>query len=178
MSDQIENRVIDAKSRGCLRGAGHGAAAPDLRAPPVGDPQRKHARPVHQRSAAGSAACLYEGKLVRPRVDACSRSRCLAGSGTAVTGEVTVELRRGDDYTHARHQRAAVHELRARQAVDGEDRRGAAFSPEDRIGALELQNLSVGDNRALLLHHLASVARLGAGGAAAELGGLLEGGKA
>ena len=29
-----------------------------------------------------------------------------------------------------------------------------AFTPEDRIGALELQNLNVGDNRALLLHHL------------------------
>ena len=31
-----------------------------------------------------------------------------------------------------------------------------AFTPEDRIGALEMQNLSVGDNRALLLHHLDS----------------------
>jgi argininosuccinate synthase len=35
-----------------------------------------------------------------------------------------------------------------------------AFTPEDRIGALELQNLSVGDNRDLLLHHLASLRRL------------------
>jgi argininosuccinate synthase len=38
-----------------------------------------------------------------------------------------------------------------------------AFTPEDRIGALELQNLSVGDNRALLLHHLDSVKRLASG---------------
>ena len=36
----------------------------------------------------------------------------------------------------------------------------SAFTPEDRIGALELQNLSVGDNRALLLHHLQSVRSL------------------
>ena len=35
-----------------------------------------------------------------------------------------------------------------------------AFTPEDRIGALELQNLSVGDNRDLLLHHLTSLRRL------------------
>ena len=35
-----------------------------------------------------------------------------------------------------------------------------AFSPEDRIGALELQNLSVGDNRNLLLHHLDSLRAL------------------
>ena len=38
----------------------------------------------------------------------------------------------------------------------------AAFAPADRIGALELQNLSVTDNRNLLVHHLASLARLGA----------------
>ena len=35
-----------------------------------------------------------------------------------------------------------------------------AFTPADRIGALELQNLSVGDNRDLLLHHLASLRKL------------------
>jgi argininosuccinate synthase len=39
-----------------------------------------------------------------------------------------------------------------------------AFTPEDRIGALELQNLSVGDNRDLLLHHLTSLRALGPAG--------------
>jgi argininosuccinate synthase len=38
-----------------------------------------------------------------------------------------------------------------------------AFSPADRIGALEMQNLSVTDNRAFLLHHLDAIAKLGAG---------------
>jgi argininosuccinate synthase len=38
----------------------------------------------------------------------------------------------------------------------------AAFTPGDRIGALEMQNLSVTDNRAFLVHHLGSVAQLGA----------------
>jgi argininosuccinate synthase len=47
----------------------------------------------------------------------------------------------------------------------------AAFSPADRIGALELQNLSVLDNRAFLVHHLDSVARLGS--APNEIGELL-----
>jgi argininosuccinate synthase len=47
-----------------------------------------------------------------------------------------------------------------------------AFTPEDRIGALELQNLSVGDNRELLLHHLSSVKRL-SGGAMPSLPALL-----
>ena len=48
-----------------------------------------------------------------------------------------------------------------------------AFTPEDRIGALELQNLSVGDNRALLLHHLDAVRRLGSTRGAQGLGALL-----
>jgi argininosuccinate synthase len=48
-----------------------------------------------------------------------------------------------------------------------------AFTPEDRIGALELQNLSVADNRDLLLHHLKGVRRLAAGPAAPTLGALL-----
>ena len=34
----------------------------------------------------------------------------------------------------------------------------SAFTPEDRIGALELQNISIGDNRSLLLHHLSGLA--------------------
>jgi argininosuccinate synthase len=48
-----------------------------------------------------------------------------------------------------------------------------AFTPEDRIGALELQNLSVGDNRALLLHHLDALRVIGAGRGAPSLQSLL-----
>jgi argininosuccinate synthase len=40
----------------------------------------------------------------------------------------------------------------------------APFTPGDRIGMLEMQNLSVGDNRALLLHHFGARAQLGASG--------------
>jgi argininosuccinate synthase len=39
----------------------------------------------------------------------------------------------------------------------------SAFTPEDRIGALEMQNLNVGDNRALLLHWMDSVRKIGEG---------------
>jgi argininosuccinate synthase len=47
----------------------------------------------------------------------------------------------------------------------------APFLPEDRIGALEIQNISITDNRDLLVHHLSSVPRLR--GATDELAGLL-----
>jgi argininosuccinate synthase len=48
-----------------------------------------------------------------------------------------------------------------------------AFTPEDRIGALELQNLSVGDNRDLLLHHLDAIRALGAAPQSPRLAALL-----
>jgi argininosuccinate synthase len=48
----------------------------------------------------------------------------------------------------------------------------SAFTPEDRIGALEMQNLAVGDNRALLLDWMERTRRIGPG-ATKELGGLL-----
>jgi argininosuccinate synthase len=48
----------------------------------------------------------------------------------------------------------------------------SAFSPEDRMGALELQNLSVFDNREFLVHHLDNVRKLAAP-ADAQLAALL-----
>ena len=80
----------------------------------------------------------------------------------SVSGTVTFELRRGDDYTLlntvAEYMGYGPEKLSMERVED------APFTPEDRIGALELQNLSVTDNRALLLHHLSSVAKLGSGG--------------
>ena len=85
----------------------------------------------------------------------------------AVTGEVTVELRRGDDCTLLKTD--AAHAATRRRSSRW--KRSGAFTPEDRIGALELQNLSVGDNRALLLHYAQALA-LPTGGD--PLKGLLE----
>ena len=69
---------------------------------------------------------------------------------SAASGSVTLELRRGDDTsildTRATLSAYAPEKLSMEKTV-------GAFSPEDRIGALELQNLSVADNRALLLHY-------------------------
>jgi argininosuccinate synthase len=82
-----------------------------------------------------------------------------------------VELRRGDDWsyldTRARYMSYAPHKLSMERVEN------PAFTPEDRIGALELQNLSVGDNRDLLLHHLDAIRALGAGTQAPKLAALL-----
>jgi argininosuccinate synthase len=104
---------------------------------------------------------LYEGKWFDPEAMMLkdSLTRWLAPS---VSGKVTLELRRGDDYTvlatEASYMAYDPEKLSMERVED------APFTPADRIGALELQNLSVLDNRAFLVHHMDSVARLGAGG--------------
>ena len=57
MSDQIENRVIEAKSRGIYEAPGHGPALDRLRAAAQRDPQRGHHRQLPRARAAGSAGC-------------------------------------------------------------------------------------------------------------------------
>ena len=82
-----------------------------------------------------------------------------------------LELRRGDDWTilatKAQYMSYAPEKLSMERVEE------PAFTPEDRIGALELQNLSVTDNRDLLLHHLDAVRKLGAARGAPGLGALL-----
>ena len=57
MSDQIENRIIEAKSRGIYEAPGHGAALRRLRAAAQRDPQRGHASPTTTPRAASWAGC-------------------------------------------------------------------------------------------------------------------------
>ena len=65
-----------------------------------------------------------------------------------------------DRRDHARR----VHGVRRPTSSRWSASRSRAFTPEDRIGALELQNLSVADNRELLLHHLDSLRQLAPAG--------------
>ncbi|MBI2388698.1 MAG: argininosuccinate synthase [Deltaproteobacteria bacterium] len=172
MSDQIENRVIEAKSRGIYEAPGmallHLAYERLLSA-------------IHNESTMDLyftlgrrlGRLLYEGKWFDPEAlmlkDALTR-----WIAPSVSGSVTVELRRGEDYslvdTRPRYSAYAPEKLSMEKVEE------AAFTPEDRIGALEMQNLSVGDNRALLLHHLDSVARITSGDAP-NLRALLESGE-
>jgi argininosuccinate synthase len=159
MSDQIENRVIDAKSRGIYE-------APGMALLNVAYERLLSA--IHNENTLDLYASLgrrlgrvlYEGKWFDPEAmllkDALTR-----WIAPSVTGSVKLELRRGDDYTildtQAEYMAYAPDKLSMEKVED------AAFSPADRIGALEMQSLNVVDNRALLIHHLDSIARLGAG---------------
>jgi argininosuccinate synthase len=164
MSDQIENRVIDAKSRGIYE-------APALALLHVVYERLLSA--IHNENATDQyvimgrrlGRLLYEGKWFDPEAmmlkDA--MARWIAPS---ITGHVTLELRRGDDYTIvstvAPHMAYDPHKL-SMEKVE------SLFSPEDRMGALEMQNLSVLDNRAFLINHLESIQLLTEGPARREL---------
>jgi argininosuccinate synthase len=167
MSDQIENRVIEAKSRGIYE-------APGMALLHVTYERLLSA--IHNESTLDHyftmgrrlGRLLYEGRWFDPEglllKDALTR-----WIAPSVTGTVTLELRRGEDYslldTRAEHMSYDPHKLSMEKVA-------SAFTPEDRIGALEMQNLSVMDNRALLLHHLKG---LGALVGVDDVKGLLEG---
>jgi argininosuccinate synthase len=93
--------------------------------------------------------------------------------GSAVTGEVTLRLRRGDDYTILDTTGPALSYSGAKLSME---RVGdAAFGPDDRIGQLTMRNLDIADSRARLEQY----ATLGLiGGPTAELVGTLEAGHA
>ncbi|WP_437730295.1 argininosuccinate synthase [Sorangium sp. So ce1335] len=172
MSDQIENRVIDAKSRGIYEAPGmallHAVYERLLSAI-----HNENTLDVYFTQGRRLGRLLYEGKWYDPEAmmlkDALSR-----WIAPGVTGEVTLELRRGDDYsilsTRADYMAYAPEKLSMEKVEE------AYFTPEDRIGALELQNLSVTDNRQFLIHLIESAQALGPGGAPA-IGELLGGDK-
>jgi argininosuccinate synthase len=156
-SDQIENRVIDAKSRGIYEAPGMAllhVAYERL----ISAIHNENTLDLYFSLGRRLGRILYEGKWFDAEAMLLkdSMTRWIAPS---VTGQVTLELRRGDDYsilkTEADYMAYAPDKLSMERVAE------PAFSPSDRIGALEIQNISVEDNRAFLLHHLDSVARLG-----------------
>lgn len=168
MSDQIENRVIEAKSRGIYE-------APGMALLHVA--YERLLSTIHNESTLDLYATLgrrlgrllYEGKWFDPEA-LLLKEGLLRWIAAPVTGSVTLELRRGDDYSILDTQAVC-------SAYDPDklsmEKVASAFTPEDRIGALEIQNLGVESNRAFLLHYARNVASLpevqGPGGQVREL---------
>jgi argininosuccinate synthase len=148
MSDQIENRIIEAKSRGIYEAPGmallHLAYERLLTA--------IHNEATLERYAEEGrrlGRLLYEGRWFDPQALLLRESleRWVAG---VVSGEVTIELRRGDDYTILDTTGEAV-------AYDPErlsmERSATAFTASDRIGQLAVQINDIADTRAMLERH-------------------------
>ena len=166
MSDQIENRIIEAKSRGIYE-------APGLALLHIA--YERLVTAIHNENTIENyrqmgrrlGRLLYEGRWFDPQA-LMLREPLINWVGSLITGEVTIQLRRGDDYsilnTSGPHLTYAPERLSMERVED------AAFGPLDRIGQLTMRNLDIQDTRAKIDEYRAA-GTLGSGG---NSGGLLE----
>jgi argininosuccinate synthase len=148
MSDQIENRIIEAKSRGIYEAPGmallHIAYERLLTA-------------IHNEATLEQYAVdgrklgrlLYEGRWFDTQA-LMLRDALQRWVAAVVTGEVTIELRRGDDYTILDTRGEAVTYDPERLSME---RSSTAFSAADRIGQLAVQSNDIDDSRRMLEQH-------------------------
>ena len=131
---------------GHLRGTGNGAAARVVRAAGQRDPQRGHPGQLPQRGTA-ARRLLYEGRWLDPQA-LMLRESLQRWVGTAVTGEVTLRLRRGEDYSILDTSGPAFSYHPDKLSMERTE--DSAFGPADRIGQLTMRNLDIADSRAKL----------------------------
>ncbi len=146
MSDQIENRIIEAKSRGIYE------------APAMGllfIAYERLLNAVHNEDTIANyhqqgrqlGRMLYEGRWLDPQA-MMLRESILRWIASLVTGEVTLRLRRGEDYTVLATDGPAFSYHPDKLSMERTE--NAAFGPLDRIGQLTMRNLDIADSRAKL----------------------------
>ncbi len=146
MSDQIENRVIEAKSRGIYE-------APAMALLWIAYERLLNA--VHNEDTIANyhaegrrlGRLLYEGRWLDPQA-LMLREAIQRWVASLVTGEVTLRLRRGEDYTVLRTDGPAFSYHPDKLSMERTD--NAVFGPTDRIGQLTMRNLDIADSRAKL----------------------------
>ena len=145
MSDQIENRIIEAKSRGIYEAPAMALlflAYERLITGIHNEGSIEQYRDMGRRLG----RLLYEGRWFDPQ-SMMLRETLQRWIAKAVTGEVTLELRRGNDYsilnTESPNLTYAPERL-SMEKVEG------SFTPQDRIGQLTMRNLDIADSRAKL----------------------------
>jgi argininosuccinate synthase len=146
MSDQIENRIIEAKSRGVYEAPGMAllfAVYERL----VNAIHNEDTITTYQVEGRRLGRLLYEGRWFDPQ-SMMIRDSLLRWFATAVTGEVTLRLRRGEDYSILSTEGPALSYHPDRLSMERTD--DAAFGPNDRIGQLTMRNLDIADTRAKL----------------------------
>ena len=146
MCDQIENRIIEAKSRGIYE-------APGLALLHIA--YERLVTGIHNENTIENyrtmgrrlGRLLYEGRWFDPQ-SLMLREPLMRWVGAAITGEVTLRLRRGDDYTilDTTSPNLTYHPER----LSMEKVEDQAFGPLDRIGQLTMRNLDIDDSRAKL----------------------------
>ncbi len=146
MSDQIENRIIEAKSRGIYEAPGM-ALLHICYERLVNGIHNENSIENYRTMGRRLGRLLYEGRWFDPQ-SLMLREPLIRWIGSAVTGEVTLRLRRGEDYsildTVSDNLTYQPDRLSMERVED------QAFGPLDRIGQLTMRNLDITDTRTKL----------------------------
>ena len=142
MSDQIENRIIEAKSRGIYEAPGMALLHIAYERLVTGIHNEDT---IEQYRANGRrlGKLLYQGRWFDPQC-LMLRETAQRWVARAITGEVTLELRRGNDYTVMDTSSPNLTYHPERLTMEKGD---GAFTPADRIGQLTMRNLDIQDTR-------------------------------
>jgi len=146
MSDQIENRIIEAKSRGIYEAPGmallyiaYERLITGIHNEDTIEQYRENGRKVGR--------LLYQGRWFDSQA-IMLRESAQRWVAKPVTGEVTLELRRGNDYSILNTVSPNLTFKPERLTMEKGE---SSFSPRDRIGQLTLRNLDIADTREKLL---------------------------
>jgi len=151
MSDQIENRIIEAKSRGIYEAPGMALlfiAYERLITGIHNEDTIEQYRDMGRRLG----RLLYQGRWFDPQA-IMLREMAQRWVARAITGEVTLELRRGNDYSLLDTTSPNLTYKPERLTMEKGE---SAFSPQDRIGQLTMRNLDIADTREKLLIYASS----------------------
>jgi argininosuccinate synthase len=151
MSDQIENRIIEAKSRGIYEAPGlallfiaYERLITGIHNEDTIEQYRDNGRKLGR--------LLYQGRWFDSQ-SIMLRESAQRWVAKAITGEVTLELRRGNDYSilNTESPNLTFHPERLSM-----EKTASTFSPRDRIGQLTMRNLDIADTRDKLLTYAAT----------------------
>ncbi|MCB5362238.1 argininosuccinate synthase [Pusillimonas sp. CC-YST705] len=142
MSDQIENRIIEAKSRGIYEAPGmallhiaYERLVTGIHNEDTIEQYRENGRKLGR--------LLYQGRWFDPQA-IMLREASQRWVARAITGEVTLELRRGNDYSLLNTESPNLTYKAERLTMEKGE---STFSPLDRIGQLTMRNLDITDTR-------------------------------
>jgi argininosuccinate synthase len=171
MSDQIENRIIEAKSRGIYEAPGMALLFTAYERLVNGILNEDTLATYHEQGRR-LGRLMYEGRWLEPQ-SLMLRESIQKWVGSTITGSVTLRLRRGEDYTilDTTAPRLSYHPDKLSMERVGD----AAFGPTDRIGQLTMRNLDIADSRVRLEYYAAAGI---IGGTTGELVGHLTQGEA
>jgi argininosuccinate synthase len=166
MSDQIENRIIEAKSRGIYEAPGLALlfiAYERL----ISGIHNEDTIEQYRMNGLKLGRLLYQGRWFDPQ-SIMLRETAQRWVARAITGEVTVELRRGNDYSILNTESPNMTYKPERLSME---KVAGAFTPLDRIGQLTMRNLDIIDTRDKLgIYSRSGLLSLGEDGALPSLG--------